>query len=258
VTLEADHLRFARMLRNLPLEARPAFLEGLPEGIDRTRVGSLVELGPEARKAMRDDALLLADDLEQQLWAVTDPSARALLAEELTFQQMLANAMEDAAYIDPGAVAAFVIGESITDPHTAYEAAVAQFDMIVGHVHEAGGIRRALRHYEILKYINRCVKAIEATGVSDIELTWLRNWSELGYKVDRSSIAETRPARPGPEALVKDWETAGVRYSDFPEPPPTGVSVFGPEDKFLIDNYELFLRVARKYIDPMRSRAVGP
>ena len=113
---------------------------------------------------------------------------------------MLANAMEGEAYIDPAAVKRFVLGDTgpkaTNEPVELYGAAREQLSMITHLVAETpGGLAEAVHRYELLKYINRTVEVLEAAGFKDPQLTFLKNWSELGYRVHREATARDRPTR---------------------------------------------------------------
>jgi hypothetical protein len=206
VTREAETLTIARRLRNTESADREALLRELPAGTDVRRVRELAELGDDARKAQRDNALHEGDKLLARMRQATDPAERAQLAEQVTYHQMLANAMGDDAYISPGGVRRFVQGGALRDPHEQFQAAADQIEMAAHTVHEAGGVLEAMRRYEMFKYIRRFCDVVEAAGIDDPQLPFFKNWSETVYRLDRVATRDAARESISPEGLAKGWQ----------------------------------------------------
>jgi hypothetical protein len=155
------------------------------------------------------------------------------LAEKVTFQQMLANTMDDKAYLSGGGVKGFALGKKLTNAFEQYQALLDQIGMIAHTVHEAGGVLEAARSYELFKYINRICVLFEQAGIQDERLQFFKNWSDMVYRVDRDATgALDRPGGvkvPDADSLKKASTT-----TDF------GAPHTAPSDQFLLDNYGRF------------------
>ncbi|MBA2382978.1 MAG: hypothetical protein H0V73_12780 [Chloroflexi bacterium] len=295
IALRAETLRSGRELRDMPLDKRAAFLDALPAGVDVGEVKRLAALRPADRIAQRNRALLAADAASVKLKHATDEVARAtnagdepgrlkaeaareVAAKAVTLEQMLANAMEADAYIDPAAAKKFVLDRpdspyKLTDPTEYYGAVREQLAMITHLVAATkGGLPAAVHRYELLKYMNRTVQVVEEAmhrtaqlledaGFHDPQVTYLKNWSELGYRADRKATATDRPAEPTTGDLTGKASKAGVRYTDVPEGSGMGPRerISGDEQQrlaeFVSQSYEMFLDVTRKYLPKLQEQA---
>ncbi|GAA0931703.1 hypothetical protein GCM10009554_15790 [Kribbella koreensis] len=247
VTMEVETLNAARRLRNASGPERGLLLKDLPAGIAPERVEILAGLGDEARQAVRDHALVEGDKLLAQLKAATDPAEKARLAEQVTYQQMLANAMSDDAYLSPGGVKGFALNQPLSGPHQHYQAALDQLDMAGHAIREAGGVLEAMRSYELFKYINRFSVIVESAGLTDPSLNFFKNWSDLVYRVDRAATgAEARPGGLGSEA--KGAHKSGARYDN------PGEALDAPTAEFLLGRYEEFQAFVARHTAELRAR----
>ena len=231
VTQETATLVFARRLHLAEGAERAAMEADPPPGIDLARARQLAALGDAGRLQMRNAALLEGDRLMAELRTTTDPVLKQQLAERVTFQQMLANAMDDEAYISGGGVKGFALGQRLTNASEQYQALLDQIGMIAHVVHEAGGVLEAARGYELFKYVNRICVLFEQAGIQDERLAFFKNWSELIYRVDRDATGAID--RPGGIRLQEGAGRAGVR--DDVQAPHTA-----PSDQFLLENYGRF------------------
>ena len=194
---------------------------------------SSAALGDGARLQLRNQALLEGDRLMGELKQATDPAVRQQLAEKITFQQMLANAMDDEAYISGGAIRGFALGQKLINPAEQYQALLDQVGMIAHAVKEAGGVLEAARRYELFKYVNRICALFEQAGVQDERLAFFKHWSELVYKVDRDATGALD--RPGGVEL-----TDAAKKGEAKVTTDAGAPHVAPSDQFLLDNYGRF------------------
>ena len=204
-----------------------------PAGVDVARAKQLGALDDGARTQLRNQALLEGDRLMGELKSATDPAVRQQLAEKITFQQMLANAMDDEAYISGGAVRGFALGQTLINPFEQYQALLDQVGMIAHAVKEAGGVLEAARRYELFKYVNRICTLFEQAGVQDERLAFFKNWSELVYKVDRDATGALD--RPGGVELTDAAKKGEAKITTD-----AGAPHVAPSDQFLLDNYGRF------------------
>ncbi|MDA0137902.1 hypothetical protein [Solirubrobacter deserti] len=231
VTQETATLMYARRLSFLQGAERAAMEADPPPGVDVGRAKQLAALGGDARIQMRNEALLKGDQLLAELKTTTDPAVKAQLAEKVTFQQMLANAMDDEAYISAGGVKGFALGQKLTNAAEQYQALLDQVGMIAHTVKEAGGVIEAARRYELFKYVFRICQLFEQAGIQDERLAFFKNWSELVYRVDREATGALD--RPGPIELAGSAKKASVMTD-------AGAPQTAPSDRFLLDNYGRF------------------
>jgi hypothetical protein len=97
--------------------------------------------------------------------AVTPNELRIALAAAISELQMLANFRTTEAYISPGAGRHVVRGVAVHG-HEAYQSALANLETMEHTVREAGGsVDRAIREYELYKYINRFIVAMQLAGL---------------------------------------------------------------------------------------------
>jgi hypothetical protein len=195
---------------------------------------------------MRNEALLAGDKLAGELAQATDPALRQQLAEKLTFQQMLANTMDDEAYVTGGGVKGFALGKKLTNAFEQYEALLDQIGMIAHTVHAAGGVLEAARSYELFKYVNRICVLFEQAGVKDERLAFFKNWSELVYRVDREATGALD--RLEGAKLAGGAGKASVRTD-------AGAPQVAPSDSFLLDNYQRFGEMVEQQGEALGKRA---
>jgi hypothetical protein len=227
VTLETATLIWARRLHLAGGTERAAMEASAPPGVDAARARQLAGLDDGGRLQVRNQALLEGDRLTAQLREATDPAVRQQLAEQVTFQQMLANAMDDEAYLSGGGVKGFALGQPLDNAYEQYQALLDQIGMIDHIVREAGGVLTAARSYELYKYVNRICSVFEQAGIRDERLPFFKNWSEHIYRVDREATA------------------GGVR--------PGGA--LPPSDQFLLDNYTRFSEMVEQHGEELSRRA---
>jgi hypothetical protein len=252
ITRTGELYALARRARGAPVEERAALLDKV-SGQDRARVQHLVDMDDAARLAAHDQALLDGDSAMQRLRAETNAQEKARLATEVTERQMLANMLNDDAYITPGGVGRFAGGKGKLNAAQLYQAAVDQVDMIGHQVHVNHGVLKAMRSYEIFKYMQRFCDLVADSGLAVGEdlarLTFFRNWTEYVYRVEREATASATAG--GPRNLASSADKARVRLTD-PQAPKPGVS-----DAFLIDNYREFQTFADKMSGRLRQAGMG-
>lgn len=225
VSQRTTALIFSRRLRFATDAERVAMLAEPPAGVDVAEAQRLSALGDGARTQLRNSALQRGDELAAELRAATDPTLRQQLAEQVTFQQMLANTMDDEAYLSGGGVKGFAVGRTLTNAFEQYEAVLDQIGMMAHAVDKAKGVLGAARSYELFKYINRICVVFEAAGVSDERLPFFKNWSEHVYQVDRDATGALD--RPGGATPLRPGVDVGVPRT-------------APSDDFLLQNYQRF------------------
>lgn len=131
-----------------------------------------------------------------------------------------------------GGVKSFALMQKLTNSAEHYQALLDQIGMIAHAVHEAGGVLEAARRYELFKYVFRVCQVFEQAGIQDERLAFFKNWSELGYRVDRDATgALDRP--DGAPKLADSAHKTQVRTD--PQTPKVARS-----DQFLLDNYGRF------------------
>ena len=205
---ESELMATARQVRQVePGPAQEQLLNRLPAA-DRARVQELAKMDAKTRQQAHDTALLEGDALAKRLRGETDPAERLRLAEEATYKQMLANMLNDEAYITPGAVGEFVSQKPVANASERYQASLDQVLMIGHQAHAAGGVLAAMRRYEIFKYISRYCELLESSGLvldaaDKAKLTWFKNWSEYVYRVEREAT--------GSATAVEGRQVAGRR-----------------------------------------------
>jgi hypothetical protein len=97
--------------------------------------------------------------------AVTPDELRVALASAISELQMEANFRTTEAYISPGAGRQVVRGVAVSG-HEAYQSALGHLEMIEHAIHQAGGnVETAAREYELYKYINRFIVAMQLAGI---------------------------------------------------------------------------------------------
>jgi hypothetical protein len=253
ISKNTETLLAARQLRHLDGEARAAALDKIADPQVRARVESLATMDDAARRAAYDNALREGDAAMAALKSKTiSPEERAKLVEQVTYQQMLANLMDEEAYVSPGGVKGYAQGKKLTNPHDRYQAALDQVGMIGHQAAAHGGVLAAMRSYEMFKYVQRLCDILEQAGIQDPGLAFFRNWADLVYRVDRAATGGPRDAiDPGSLGGKAHDPGTRVRYSDLDQPTP------GPDDKFLLDNYSRFRDMAHKHLPALREQALG-
>ncbi|HUG62674.1 MAG TPA: hypothetical protein VMP03_12560 [Methylomirabilota bacterium] len=253
ITRTGELYALARRIRSASPEERGPLLERI-SGDDKARVEQLVAMDDGARRAAHDLALREGDAATQRLRGETDPAEKARLAAEVTERQMLANMLNDDAYITPGGVGQFAAGRPVKSAAERYQAAVDQIDMIGHQVHESQGVLKAMRKYEIFKYMQRFCDLAEgsglATGADAARLVFFRNWAEYIYRVEREATGSATTTA-GPRNLASSADKAGVRLTDPGNPRP------GVSDKFLLDNYRDFQAFADRMSGRLRQAGMG-
>ncbi len=97
--------------------------------------------------------------------AVTPDELRVALASAISELQMEANFRTTEAYISPGA-GRQVVREVAVSGHEAYQSALGHLEMMEHAIHQAGGnVETAAREYELYKYINRFIVAMQLAGI---------------------------------------------------------------------------------------------
>ena len=168
---QSELLATARQVRQLePGPAQEQLLSRLPAA-DRARVQELATMDAKTRQQAHDTALLEGDALAKRLRGETDPAERLRLAEESTYKQMLANMLNDEAYITPGAVGEFVSQKPVANASERYQASLDQVLMISHQAQAAGGVLAAMRRYEIFKYIAATASSSRARASSSTPRT---------------------------------------------------------------------------------------
>ena len=207
------------------------------------------------RQQAYDTALLEGDALAKRLRGETDPAERLRLAEEATYKQMLANMLDDEAYITPGAVGEFVSQKPVANASERYQASLDQVLMIGHQAQAAGGVLAAMRRYEIFKYVSRYCELLEGSGLvldaaDKAKLTWFKNWSEYIYRVEREAT--------GSATAVEGRQVAGgaPRAGTRLDAEPTDIRL-GASNKFLLDNYQDFKSFADRYNGKLPGRGAG-
>jgi hypothetical protein len=253
VARTGEMFSLARQARRATGAERAEILTRISDA-DRPRVQQLVDMDPAAIRGAHDQALLDGDALMRRMSGETNPQERARLAAEVTEKQMLANMLNDDAYITPGAVGRFAEGRAVRSPQERYQAAIDQIDMIGHQIHEHGGVLAAMRRYEIFKYIQRYCEMLEGSGQvagDDLaQLTFFKNWAEYVYRVEREATGSAAPVEG--RRLAGSAGTAGVRLSDAAPATRPGVP-----DSFLLQNYEQFRTFADRLGGSLRDQALG-
>ncbi len=253
VARTGEMFSLARQARRAAGAERAEILSRISDA-DRPRVQQLVDMDEAAIRGAHDQALLDGDALMRRMNGETNPQERARLAAEVTEKQMLANMLNDDAYITPGAVGRFAEGRAVRSPQERYQAAIDQIDMIGHQIHEHGGVLAAMRRYEIFKYIQRYCEMLEGSGQvagDDLaQLTFFKNWAEYVYRVEREATGSATPVEG--RRLAGSANTAGVRLNDTAPATRPGVP-----DSFLLQNYEQFRGFADRLGGVLRDQALG-
>ena len=236
IDAKTDSYILARDLRNgrsVDVEAR---LKALPED-QRIAVEAFAALKPADRRAQHDSALLEADIFIERMRAEMDPVKKAELAEQATLAQRFANSMTDDAYISGATTDAYVKPGEVSMPHkagadpTAKTRKATPLEMLrqatprerqqvlreqvsfLRHLLAEfnGDAAMMMRDYRAMKYLGRALDAVQASGVHDPAIPYLRGLTDLVYKVDRSAHSGDAPqgATRGKKA-----NEASVRYND--------------------------------------------
>ena len=111
-------------------------------------------------------------------------------------------------------------------------------------------MRAALRRYETFKYIKRIVAHLEAAGVKDSRLAFLRNQAELAYNVERRAVASAEGRVLTSKDLTATANSRDVYHKDF-EPVP------GVSDAFLADTHQMLDAVLSERLPALRKLARG-
>jgi hypothetical protein len=262
VSLEVEALTTARRLRSMASpDERANLLKDLnPE---QRNLAEGVAAMSDAEVGKRHDAALLAgDDAMSKLSAAKTPEEKLKWSKEATRQQMLANALGSEAYVAPASVEAFVKAPDaagmrrvlkMLDPARRYDVLLDQIDMIHHQVHGAGGVLGALRNYETYKYIERFIATIEAAGIEDPRMNYLKSIADLHYRVDRqASKAVRKPISI--KDLAGGVKDAEVRVDDGYI---NSRSTTGPDDKFLLTYWNDFAAFADQHAAGLRKAAHG-
>lgn len=264
MTTHAERLLLARRLRHAEPAERAATLDRITNAESRRLVEELVNLTPEQRLARHDRALRDGDALTRSLRAATDEAERARLAEEITYHQMIANALGDEAYITPGGVHGYALGQRLTTPHERYQAVLDQIDMIRHQVAEHGGVLDALRRYELFKYMMRTCDALEQAGIRDPAVTTYRHLAELYYQMDRAAMSGTPRGREDTTGLT-DRHRGGQPFErgETPTPMPNRSVAYneadpvrpGVDEAWLLQQYTGFRDLVHRSLPTLRDSA---
>jgi hypothetical protein len=209
-----------------------------------------------ARRAAHDHALQDGDAQMARLRGETDPAERANIAARVTEQQMLANMLNDDAYITPGAVGQFANQRPVRNAAERYQAVIDQLDMMAHQMHEHGGALDAMRRYEIFKYMQRFCDLVEGSGLvrsgDEARLTFFRNWAEYVYRVERTATGSAEAVQG--RQLAGSADTARVRLSDQVD---LDGELSGVSNRFLLENYRDFQAFADRYSGILREAGLG-
>jgi hypothetical protein len=262
VSLEVEALTTARRMRGIENpEERAALLQGLnPQ--QRNLAEGLAAMSSAELSKRHDAALLAGDDAMQKLSMAKTPEEKLKWAKEATHQQMLANAIGSEAYIAPASVQAFVTAPDAAamrsvlkslDPARRYDVLLDQIDMISHQVHASGGVLKAMRNYECYKYIERFIATVEAAGIEDSRITYLKSIADLHYRVDRQASKAVRTPI-NLKDLAGGVKDAEIRVDDAYI---NSRSVTGPDDKFLLTYWNDFANFADQHAAALRVAAHG-
>jgi hypothetical protein len=263
LTRLSERFNLAKMLRHAGDDAEAVGrVETLARsvGADLDDIRGLARIEESAGLARRNELLTEVDGLAVQYDAARAAGNRAeqiRLAEAITSRQVEANFFTREAYVAPGAGRA-AVREVAVIGHEAYQTALSQMEMIEHVVHESGGdVLRALREYELLKYVNRFAAAARQAGLERPGITYFENLSEYVYRVHRGAHAEGA-------ALPADWLGRSAR-SPRPDRPDLGGFYVRPSDLpverppvdegFLRSQFQEFQREANEVLPELRRRA---
>ena len=187
--LAAEAMYVMRQARAAPTpEARSAELDKIGDPTLRAEAERLASLDPAAARGERDRLLIESDRKFAALDENASPAERAKQIEEAQKAQMWANGLDAEAYVSSGAIQSIVLDRKL-QPAQAYEAVIDQVSMIQHQAADAGGMYSAMRRYETFKYIKRICDHLQAAGVKDPRIGFLRNHAELVYNVERQAVS---------------------------------------------------------------------
>ncbi len=202
-TLTSEAALVAREARHAPADVREAIISKIPDPNMREMARAMANATPEEIVDMRTTWLVDADRAFQRLSDTATPDEKARMINEAQDRQMLANSLDDGAYVTGGAIRSIVKGQSPQTAHDSYQTLIDQIAQIGIHAHEKGGMRAGLRDYETFKYIQRIATALEASGVhGDPRIKYLHQQAELVYNVERDAVVSEDPrnlTRAGPD-----------------------------------------------------------
>lgn len=281
VTQETELYVAARRARLAEGPKRAKILESIPDRVQRARITELVGLDAPGRQAMHDAALRDGDVLMKEFKAAQSPEERLRLAKEITEKQMLANALNDEAYVSPGAVGHFVSGVKATSPAAQYQTLIdqlAELQNLVANQYK-GSMLAALRGYESYKYILRSCEMLEKSGLvanSDLAaaLQLHKSFSEYVYRVQRAATESVQgregvpvakgafKSRVRPNELQTRTETrtdpiSGAQKNITVAHLEAGTATGGMTDEQLIKQYRLFQDLVDRYAPQMREKVLG-
>ena len=189
-TVRSEAALLGRQARHAGTPAeRKALLDRIPDPNMRQLADALATATPDELRSMRTEYLIEADRAFEKIDRNAADDVKAQKIKDAQRKQMLANSLEDEAYVSGGAIRSVVLGQKPANAHESYQAAIDQVSMLQHMAGEAGGMRKAMRRYETFKYIQRITEVFEAAGIKDRRLNFLRNQSELIYNVERQAAS---------------------------------------------------------------------
>ncbi|MEO1451786.1 MAG: hypothetical protein AAFV07_19810, partial [Bacteroidota bacterium] len=156
ITALTEKFAFAKMLRhagkNKTSQARvKELIRG--SGLDLSDIQRLAKMTPKQMETKRVAINKEIDALEAQ-YAIASGEQKIKLGVEITKKQMEVNLYSIEAYIGPGA--GKQLAELPLNLDESYQSMLSQWEMIEHVIHESGGdIVKAMREYEIYKYLQR-------------------------------------------------------------------------------------------------------
>ena len=140
-TLSSEAALVAREARHAPADAREAIISKIPDPNMREMARAMANATPEEIVDMRTTWLVDADRAFQRLSDTATPDEKARMINEAQDRQMLANSLDDGAYVTGGAIRSVVKGQSPQTAHDSYQTLIDQIAQIGIHAHEKGGMR---------------------------------------------------------------------------------------------------------------------
>ncbi len=255
-TLSSEAALVAREARHAPADAREAIISKIPDPTMREMARAMANATPEEIVDMRTTWLVDADRAFQRLSDTATPAEKARMINEAQDRQMLANSLDDGAYVTGGAIRSVVKGQSPQTAHDSYQTLIDQIAQIGIHAHEKGGMRAGLRDYETFKYIQRIATALEASGVhGDPRIRYLHQQAELVYNVERDAVASEDPRN-----LTRADLTTKTRHEDPNKRPQMYLSDYdsaGVSESHLEDIYAMTRQVIEDHMPSLRKTALG-
>jgi hypothetical protein len=254
VTSEAALVARQARLAATPVE-RKALIDRIPDPNMRELADALSTASPAELKAMRTEYLVEADRAFQKIDRNAPDEVKAEQIKQAQSKQMLANSIDDEAYVTGGAIQVVVLDKTPANVHESYQATIDQVSMLQHMASEAGGMRKAMRRYETFKYIQRITEVFEAAGIKDRRLNFLRNQSELLYNVERQA------ASADPRTIDASNLTKKVNDPNPDKRPGVGITDFGEQagvpESHIEDIYWMTRQMVEEHLPALRQQALG-